>query len=683
MNESTDLNLRFPKRILPLDITVVSKIAAGEIVQRPCNALKELIENCVDAGATSIDILVKGGGLKLLQVSDNGHGIMKEDLSILCERFTTSKLRTLEDLSSISTYGFRGEALASISHVSFLTVITKTTGSSCAWEANYLNGKLISPKLGEPSNPKPAAGKQGTQIVIKDLFYNIPSRLKSFCSANDEYVRILDIIYRYAIHCEKVSFSCKNYGEAIPSISISSRSTVIERIKQLYGTSVGFELLPFSLTSQDYMFQAHGFITSTSYSARKTVFLLFINHRSVDCNTLKSGLESIYSNFLPNSGHPFMYISLEIESSRVDVNIHPTKHEVHFFNEDEIIDLICDKVRLELSKTDSLKEFSMHSLKTTTYSLNSDINCNSMGGKVHDKYHVRTDSKFQTITSFLNNVNSLNSKKLKKSSSIEDFDHELLYEMNNREKVIVRLASIKELRDEVIDRRDDVLTNIFMNHIFIGVVDEEKQLAAIQCSTELYFVDYGSLCFELFYQIGLAGFANFGTIKLEPQLLLVELLEILSENLECDSMVSKKIIDVFKIIINYREMLYEYFSFGVTSDGKIYSLPLLLKGYIPNIGKLPLFIYRLCTKVNWDQEKECFCTFLKELALFYSPEPLFQKQYDIETYENEKKILARVLESVLFPAFKKRLIGTIELSRKKNVVQVATLPKLYKVFERC
>lgn len=360
MIESTDSNLSFPNRILPLDITVVSKIAAGEIVQRPCNALKELIENCVDAGATSIDILVKDGGLKLLQVSDNGHGIMKEDLSILCERFTTSKLRTLEDLSSISTYGFRGEALASISHISFLTVITKTAGSNCAWEANYLNGKLISPKLGEPSNPKPAAGKQGTQIVIKDLFYNIPSRLKSFCSANDEYVRILDIIYRYAVHCEKVSFSCKNFGETIPCISISSRSTIIERIKQLYGITANFELLPFSLTSQDYMFQAHGFITNASYSARKTVFLLFINHRSVECNTLKSELESIYTDFLPNSGHPFIYMSLEIESSRVDVNVHPTKHEVHFFNEDEIINLICDKVRLELSKADSSKEFSIH-----------------------------------------------------------------------------------------------------------------------------------------------------------------------------------------------------------------------------------------------------------------------------------------------------------------------------------
>ncbi|CCJ29486.1 unnamed protein product [Pneumocystis jirovecii] len=281
MSKSNNLNHYLPKRILSLDISVVSKIAAGEVIQRPSNALKELIENSVDAGATSIDILVEGGGLKLLQVSDNGHGIMKEDLSILCERFTTSKLRTFEDLSSISTYGFRGEALASISHISYVTVITKTSDSSCAWKANYLNGKLVSPKEGESSDPKPAAGRQGTQIVIKDLFYNIPSRLKSFRSSNDEYIRILDVIYRYAVHCEKIGFSCKNYGEIIPSITTSSKSTVIENIKQLYGAAISSELLPFSLNSQDYMFQAKGFFTSVSYSAKKTTFLLFINRRYI------------------------------------------------------------------------------------------------------------------------------------------------------------------------------------------------------------------------------------------------------------------------------------------------------------------------------------------------------------------------------------------------------------------
>ncbi|CCJ31386.1 unnamed protein product [Pneumocystis jirovecii] len=632
MSKSNNLNHYLPKRILSLDISVVSKIAAGEVIQRPSNALKELIENSVDAGATSIDILVEGGGLKLLQVSDNGHGIMKEDLSILCERFTTSKLRTFEDLSSISTYGFRGEALASISHISYVTVITKTSDSSCAWKANYLNGKLVSPKEGESSDPKPAAGRQGTQIVIKDLFYNIPSRLKSFRSSNDEYIRILDVIYRYAVHCEKIGFSCKNYGEIIPSITTSSKSTVIENIKQLYGAAISSELLPFSLNSQDYMFQAKGFFTSVSYSAKKTTFLLFINRRSVDCKALKRGLESIY----------------KIESSRVDVNIHPTKREVRFFYEDEIINLICKKVHSELSRINSSKTISLQTVKAKSCPLNYVNETLEGGKKIYDRYYVRTDAKFQTITSILNNVETSAMKKIKRNNSKNFTD--FLYQVNDKEKIIVRLTSIKELRDEVIERRCDALTNIFINHIFVGIVDEEKQLAAIQHSTELYFVDYGSLSFELFYQIGLAGFANFGIIRLEPELSLIELLEMLPKSMIHDSTFLKNLMDVSKIIIGFRQMLYEYFSLGITSDGKIYSLPLLLKGYIPNIGKLPLFIYRLCIKVNWNKEKECFCTFLRELALFHLPDPLFQKRNKF----------------VLFPAFKKRLIGTVELLEKKK-----------------
>ena len=147
------------------------------------HALKELIENSVDAGSTSIEIAVKDGGLKLLQITDNGHGInvrfqiqelkslskpiQNDDLPILCERFTTSKLKAFEDLTSIATYGFRGEALASISHIAHLTITTKTADSSCAWRAHYLDGKLAPPKPGQSTEPKPIAGRPGTQITVR------------------------------------------------------------------------------------------------------------------------------------------------------------------------------------------------------------------------------------------------------------------------------------------------------------------------------------------------------------------------------------------------------------------------------------------------------------------------------------------------------------------------------------
>jgi DNA mismatch repair protein MLH1 len=169
--EDTEATAR-PKRIRPLDPDVVNKIAAGEIIVAPMHALKELIENAVDAGSTSIEVLVKDGGLKLLQITDNGHGIDRDDLPILCERFTTSKLKQFEDLSSIGTYGFRGEALASISHIAHLTVTTKTAGSSCAWRAHYSDGKLVPPKPGQSAAPKATAGRGGTQITVSRINSN-------------------------------------------------------------------------------------------------------------------------------------------------------------------------------------------------------------------------------------------------------------------------------------------------------------------------------------------------------------------------------------------------------------------------------------------------------------------------------------------------------------------------------
>lgn len=139
-----------------------------------------MMENSIDAKATSIEILVKEGGMKLLQITDNGSGIQKEDLSILCERFTTSKLTNYEDLNSIATYGFRGEALASISHIAHLSVTTKTDSDSCAWKATYSNGELVPSKPNESNDPKPVAGRKGTQITVEDLFLQRSVQIKSF-----------------------------------------------------------------------------------------------------------------------------------------------------------------------------------------------------------------------------------------------------------------------------------------------------------------------------------------------------------------------------------------------------------------------------------------------------------------------------------------------------------------------
>jgi len=320
-----------PRPIRRLDETVVNRIAAGEIINRPANALKELIENSLDAGASNIQITVKDGGLKLLQILDNGHGIRKEDLTIVCERFTTSKLKNFEDLSNINTYGFRGEALASISHVAHVTITTKTSDSNCAYRACYSDGKLVPAKPGTNAEPKACAGNIGTQITAEDLFYNVPTRRKALKSPSDEYNRILDVVNRYAIHNSGVSFICKKQGSNQAEVNTLSMSSVLENIRQIYG-NIASELLELSKSFKKLEFKLSGYTSNANYNLKKMIFLLFINHRAVENSSLKKAIESIYTTYLPKNTHPFVYLSLEINPQNVDVNVHPTKREVKSFS---------------------------------------------------------------------------------------------------------------------------------------------------------------------------------------------------------------------------------------------------------------------------------------------------------------------------------------------------------------
>ncbi|KAK2158975.1 hypothetical protein LSH36_161g16012 [Paralvinella palmiformis] len=217
--------------IRKLDEVVVNRIAAGEVIQRPANALKEMIENSLDAKSTSIQVTVKQGGLKLLQIQDNGTGIRKEDMDIVCERFTTSKLQKFEDLTTIATYGFRGEALASISHVAHVTITTRTKDSPCAYKGCYSDGKLKAPV-------KPCAGNVGTQIMVEDLFYNIPTRRKALRSAAEEHAKITEVVSRYAIHNADVGFTLKKYGDSSADVRTPQGSTSTDNIRTVFGPSV-------------------------------------------------------------------------------------------------------------------------------------------------------------------------------------------------------------------------------------------------------------------------------------------------------------------------------------------------------------------------------------------------------------------------------------------------------------
>ncbi|KAI7488712.1 DNA mismatch repair protein MutL [Hortaea werneckii] len=706
-----------PRRIRALHEDVVNKIAAGEIIVAPVHALKELIENAVDAGSTSLEIMVKDGGLKLLQITDNGSGIQKDDLPILCERFTTSKLKAFEDLQAIGTYGFRGEALASISHIAHLSITTKTADSSCAWKAHYAGGKLAPPKAGQSADPKACAGRQGTQIQVEDLFYNVPTRRRAFRSASEEYAKIAEVVGKYAVHCKGVAFSCKKHGEAGAGIMVPVGAGVRDRIRMVHSSAVANELTDLDVNNTQYGFRCDGLVSNANYSGKRTTLLLFINHRSVESSAIKKAVEQTYAMFLPKGGKPFLYLSLEINPARVDVNVHPTKREVNFLNEEEIIELICDDIRERLGKVDTSRTFLTQSLlpggktptifkgpsqadETTTASKGTSQrphNTNGGSQKPYENNLVRTDPRSRKITSMLPPSLQQRDSSSGQVPASDNFE----YEYTNREPTICRLTTIKELRSAGRESMHNELTDVFANHTFIGVADEQKRIAAIQGGVKLFLVDYGMVCAEYFYQLGLTDFGNFGSIRFDPPLDLKELLEIgvaQTKALEGDQegfdweIVAPTVADQ---LIERREMLAEYFSFELTETGELMSLPLLMKGYMPSLAKLPNFLLRLGPHVDWNDEKGCFQSFLRELASFYVPEvlppsPSRSSKDDMAIDEGDegrqetqkrREELVRAVENVIFPALKSRLVATRSLL--KGVMEVANLKGLYRVFERC
>lgn len=519
-----------------------------------------------------------------------------------------------------------------------------------------------------------------------------------------------------------MAFSCKKHGESATSISTPSSASTVDSIRQIHGTSVANELVEYSVSNDKLGFTASGWATNANYHVKKTMLFLFINHRSVESSAIKKSIEQTYSTFLPKGGRPFVYLRLDIDPQRVDVNVHPTKREVNFLNEDEIIEAICSTIRTQLSQVDTSRTFLTQSLlpSSTRAPLPTSKTASSNtkpppaatpNSRPLSNNLIRTDPSLRKITSMLPPTTPSNPSETSTSS---------IYTTSSRVPTTIRLTTIKSLRAAVRDSVHSALTATFATHTYVGLVDPHRRIAAIQAGVKLFLVDYGLLCTEYFYQLGLTDFANFGSIRFEPPLDIKALIELgvgaerseAQERNACDG--GAEDIEWTEIasavttrLIERREMLLEYFSMEISPEGQLLSIPLLIKGYTPSMTKLPRFLMRLGPCVDWEDEEGCFRTFLQELASFYAVEklPCFEggvdgegptkgnaTSQDVSTREaradnDEDEIRKRtrdieyVLEHVLFPAFRARLVATKGLLN--GVVEVANLKGLYRVFERC
>ncbi|MCJ7645481.1 DNA mismatch repair endonuclease MutL [bacterium] len=318
---------------------VINKIAAGEVVERPASIVKELIENSLDAGATHITIEIKGGGKKLILVIDDCSGMSREDAELALQRHATSKIRKLEDLQSITTLGFRGEALPSIAAVANLTLLTAYEESPVGCQVKVKGNSIEVLEAGCPP---------GTTVTVEDLFFNVPARLKFLKTDSTESGQITRVVQNFALSHPVVSFELKEDGRHIIK-SLPGGQTLLERIASLYGSKIVEDLIPLQFDQK--FLKISGFITKPeiSYTNRQHQFL-FVNKRAISSRLIGHAIWEGYKDFLPPSRHAALFLSMEIEPVLVDVNVHPTKKEVRFVNEPTVHTIVMQTIKQNLHK---------------------------------------------------------------------------------------------------------------------------------------------------------------------------------------------------------------------------------------------------------------------------------------------------------------------------------------------
>lgn len=447
----------------------MNRIAAGEVIQRPSNALKELLENALDAGSRHVTVTVAQGGIRLLRVQDDGCGVSRADLPLLCERHATSKLVSAGDLAHLATFGFRGEALASMSFAAHVTVITRRRGEGdCGYKATYRDGKLFPPTnegTGEvevlPSlstapaaatiaaasspllppcsaNPALVAAQPGTTVEIRDLFFAAPLRRKALKSPAAEYDAILDVVRRYAVFRPDVSFVARREGEARPDVATIGGARREDVIRQVFGRDAARGLvdvrctlgggcawgddgikgaqddeveedgngggggggggedagcarpdpptpsppppsLPRSSPPSLSLSPAHryaldvpicsvrGLASGPEREHRKTVLVAFVNGRPVEWASLRRALEASYAAVVQKTVRPFVFLSVRVPATHVDVNVHPTKRDVGLLFAGDVTRAVCAAVEDILCRGNATRTFVQQSIRGTSF----------------------------------------------------------------------------------------------------------------------------------------------------------------------------------------------------------------------------------------------------------------------------------------------------------------------------
>lgn len=582
--------------------------------------------------------------------------------------------------------------------------------------------------------PRPCAAVKGTQIMVENLFYNMAARRKTLQNSSDDYSKIVDLVSRFAIHHINVSFSCRKHGAVRADVHTVAMSSRLDAIKSVYGVSVARNLIEIEASDNDpstSVFEMHGYMSNANYAAKKITMVLFINDRLVECSALKRAIEIVYAATLPKASKPFIYISIVLPPENIDVNVHPTKREVSLLNQEVIIEKIQSVVESTLRSSNEARTFQEQSAGQSSsprINTSKEVNLSPMPTgsrllKVPVHKLVRTDSldpagRLHAYTQIMSD------RHLEKSASLNAIRSSVRQRRNPKDSL--ELTSVQELLDKINSNCDPGMTDIIRHCTYVGMADDV--FALLQHNTRLYLANVVNLSKELMYQQVLSRFGHFNAIQLNDPVPLKDLiiLALKEEDIdsECndDDSLKEKIAEMNTELLKQKaEMLEEYFGIHIDEHGNVSRLPVILDQYTPDMDHVPEFALCLGNDVDWEDEKNCIQAVSAALGNFYAMHPLMlpnpsgegllfykkRKMMDGYAEENtcdntgsdvidnkvEHEMFSEAetawaqrewsIQHVLFPSMRLFFKPPASMATDGTFVQVTSLEKLYKIFERC
>lgn len=374
---------------------VSNQISAGEVIERPASIVKELVENSIDAESTQILVEIENGGRDKIRVKDNGKGIVEDDIKLAFSRFATSKIESVNDIYSIRTLGFRGEALASIAAVSKIEIYSQSREA--------VKGCFMKLEGGEIIKKSPAGIPIGTDLIVTDVFFNTPARYKYLKTINTEFGHISSIVTREALAYPEIQFTL--YHNQNEVLKTPGTGNLLDTIYTIYGEELVTKLIP--IEYEESYVQISGFIAKPEFTRSSRIYeMFFVNKRSIHNRGLSQGVEKAYSNILPPGRHPVVFLKIKLNQILVDVNVHPGKKEIKFSREEIVEQIITKGIRKTLSNHNLAPQFKTK--KTSKVTEKSQESLNFYNTIATEKNRIIKNNNLEYSNKNKSNLNSPN-----------------------------------------------------------------------------------------------------------------------------------------------------------------------------------------------------------------------------------------------------------------------------------